>query len=45
MEEVCDRFRIEAAHTLSPEKVEEALDILLHIDELDSLADIGKILH
>ena len=45
MEEVCDRFRIEAAHTLSPEKVEEALDTLLHIDQLQSLEKIGEILH
>lgn len=45
MEEVCDRFRIQAAHTLSPEKVEEALDILLHIDQLQSLECIGEILH
>lgn len=45
VDEVCDRFRIQAAHTLSSDRVEEVLSALLHIEDMTSLADVGKLLH
>lgn len=45
MEEVCDRFRIQAGKTLGSGRVEEVLNTLIHIDDVDSLSNIGKILY
>ena len=40
-EEFCDRFRIEAAPTLSPEKVEKAIQALSHLEDVEDVAELS----
>lgn len=45
LDEVCQRFRVQARNALSPERIEQVLDTLVNIEKLDSLSGIGEILH
>ena len=45
MDEVCDRFRVQAANALTPEKIESTLNTLLDIENISDLSGIGSILY
>lgn len=42
-DEFCDRFRIQAAPTLSAEKIEKVIDALVHLEDCEDVADLGWI--
>ena len=45
LEEVCERFRVQARDALSPERMEAALHTLMNIENQDDMSMIGEILH
>lgn len=45
LEEVCERFRVQARNALSPERMEAALHTLMNIENQDDMSMIGEILH
>lgn len=41
--EFCDRFRVQAAPTLSPEKIEKVIDALVHLEDHGDVAELSWI--
>ena len=44
LEQVCDRFRIQAAATLQGEKLERAVEFLAHMEDVEDMSAIGEFL-
>ena len=42
-EEFCDRFRIQAAPTLSSKKIEQAINALVHLEDCRNVAELSWI--
>ena len=44
LEQVCDRFRIQASATLDADKLERTVEFLAHMEEVEDMSVIGEFL-
>lgn len=44
LEQVCDRFRVQAAATLKGEKLDRAVEFLSHMEDIEDMSAIGEFL-
>ena len=44
LEQIADRFRIQASASMSSERLEQLLDKLIHVEDCEDIAEISALL-